>query len=189
MTDLYYEPPRRKRAAYTLVLVFFLAGCIALVLSAQGIGPSAIWQATVLATSAAAVFVAVRYLLTSRAYRLTYLGGRRVLLVEEKQGKRISCAFYLYLDRTEHLFFEQKDEKGLLLSHTPPEGFSVEKRFRYGNGIGKGERAVIYATHDLGRVRVHLDASRDFYLALEQSIAQAKIDIATHGAYGDEDEE
>lgn len=189
MTDLYFEPPKRKRAAYTLVLAFFLAGCVALVLSAQHVGPAAVWQAIVLATSAAAVFLAVRYLLTSRAYRLTYLNGRRVLLVEEKQGKRISCAFYLYLDRTEHLFFEQKDAEGKLIPHTPPQGFAVEKRFRYGNAIGKNERAVIYASHDLGRVRVHLDASHNFYLALEQSVAQAKIDIATHGAYGDEDDE
>ena len=54
MTDLYFEPPKRKRAAYTLVLAFFLAGCVALVLSAQHVGPAAVWQAIVLATSAAA---------------------------------------------------------------------------------------------------------------------------------------
>lgn len=188
MTDLYYEPPKRKRVAYTLVLICFFAGCIALLLSAQGIGPAALWQAIVLATSAAAVFVCVRYLLTSRSYRLTYLSGRRVLLVEETQGKRISCAFYLYLDRVEHLFYEQKDDSGRLLLHTPPKEFAFVKHFRYGNGIGEGDRAVIYASHDLGCVRVHLDCSRDFFLSLEQSVAQAKIDVATRGAYGDEDE-
>ncbi len=166
MRDLHYRNEAENKLPAAIISVACALALCALVLASSGIGYSSVFHALVLLFGAIAIFFAYRYYLSYRTCHLTLLSGRRVLTVTDTQGRRISTAFYLYLDEVTDVRYLARTERKKLPKR--------EKTFLYSNTFRPKKFLSIDADTELGAIRVLLAADETFAQAFSEAVSLAR---------------
>ena len=178
MKDLHYRPNAENKLPATIISLACALALSFLALASSGIGYSSVFHALVLLFGALAIFYAYRYYLSFRTYHLKGMDGRTVLTVTDTQGRRISTAFYLYLDEvTKAQFLSRAESKKL-----PRQ----EKTFIFSNTLRAQKLLCIDADTELGCIRLILGADETFAAAFAEALALTRAQKGQKDAETDE---
>ena len=166
MKDLHYRHEAENKLPAAIISIACALALFALTLAATGFGFASVFHALALLFGSVAIFYAYRYYLSYRTYHLTHMSDRLALTVTDTQGRRISTAFYLYLDEVDNAAFLSRAEKKRL----PKKA----KHFVYSNTLRAQKFLCIDAETELGAVRVMLAADEIFARAFFDALARAR---------------